>query len=71
MSWEISLHPEVESWYLGICATDPATADLIEDAIDQLAREGPTAGRPSSTESTAADTTTWRNLDRLRPAPAR
>jgi hypothetical protein len=46
MSWEISLHPEVEAWYLKICATDPETADLIEDAIDQLAHEGPTAGRP-------------------------
>lgn len=46
MSWEISLHPEVESWYLAICASDPATADLIKDAIDQLADEGPTAGRP-------------------------
>ncbi|HET9257477.1 MAG TPA: type II toxin-antitoxin system RelE/ParE family toxin [Pseudonocardiaceae bacterium] len=46
MSWEVRLHPEVESWYPGLCTTDPATADLIEDAIDQLAREGPTAGRP-------------------------
>ena len=46
MSWEICLHPEVESWYLEICASDPETADLIEDAIDQLAHEGPTAGRP-------------------------
>lgn len=45
-SWEISLHPEVESWYLAICADDPATADLIQEAIDQLADEGPTAGRP-------------------------
>lgn len=46
VSWEISLHPEVESWYLAICASDPATADLIKDAIDQLADEGPAAGRP-------------------------
>ncbi|MGH3433409.1 MAG: type II toxin-antitoxin system RelE/ParE family toxin [Thermocrispum sp.] len=46
MSWEISLHPEVESWFLAICASDPATADLIQDAIDQLTEEGPTAGRP-------------------------
>jgi hypothetical protein len=37
VSWEISLHPEVESWYLAICASDPETADLIKDAIDQLA----------------------------------
>jgi hypothetical protein len=42
VSWEISLHPEVEAWYLAICASDPETADLIKDAIDQLAMEGPT-----------------------------
>ncbi|MFG1708306.1 hypothetical protein ACFLIM_34385 [Nonomuraea sp. M3C6] len=46
MSWEVSLHPEVEAWYLTICATDPETADLVKDAIDQLAEEGPTARRP-------------------------
>lgn len=46
MSWEISLHPEVEAWYLAICTADPETADLIEKAIDQLAEDGPTAGRP-------------------------
>ncbi|MFI7642080.1 type II toxin-antitoxin system RelE/ParE family toxin [Nonomuraea sp. NPDC049400] len=46
MSWEISLHPAVEAWYLEICATDPVTADLIRDAIDQLAEEGPAARRP-------------------------
>ncbi|MEU7983942.1 type II toxin-antitoxin system RelE/ParE family toxin [Streptosporangium canum] len=46
MSWEISLHPEVEAWYLEICVNDSETADLIKDAIDQLAEEGPTARRP-------------------------
>lgn len=46
MSWEISLHPEVEKWYLAICGSDPETADLIKDAIDQLADEGPMARRP-------------------------
>jgi DNA-binding XRE family transcriptional regulator len=46
VSWEIRLHPAVESWYLAICASDPETADLIKDAIDQLAEEGPIAGRP-------------------------
>ncbi|ACZ85373.1 MULTISPECIES: type II toxin-antitoxin system RelE/ParE family toxin [Streptosporangium] len=46
MSWEISLHPEVEAWYLEICVSDSETADLIKDAIDQLAEEGPTARRP-------------------------
>jgi hypothetical protein len=46
VSWEISLHPEVEAWYLAICVNDPETADLIKDAIDQLAEEGPAARRP-------------------------
>ncbi len=46
MSWEISLHPAVEEWYLAVCIADPVTADLIRDAIDQLAEEGPTARRP-------------------------
>jgi hypothetical protein len=46
MTWEISLHPEVEAWYLAICVSDPETADLVKDAIDQLAEEGPTARRP-------------------------
>jgi hypothetical protein len=34
VAWEISLHDEVEAWYLALCKTDPETADLIEDAID-------------------------------------
>ncbi|MDR8412311.1 type II toxin-antitoxin system RelE/ParE family toxin [Nonomuraea sp. 3-1Str] len=46
MSWEISLHPAVEEWYLAVCVDDPGTADLIHAAIDQLAEEGPTARRP-------------------------
>jgi hypothetical protein len=28
----VSLHPEVEAWYPGLCKSDPETADLIEDA---------------------------------------
>jgi hypothetical protein len=46
MAWEISLHSEVEAWYLALCKSDPQTADLVEDAVDQLAAEGPTLGRP-------------------------
>jgi hypothetical protein len=46
MAWEVSLHPEVEAWYLALCENDPETADLIEDAIDQLADEGPALRRP-------------------------
>jgi hypothetical protein len=34
MTWNINLHHEVEAWYLGLCRSDPESADLIEDAID-------------------------------------
>ena len=44
--WEVSLHPEVEAWFLEICRTDPATADLVAEAIDVLAHHGPALGRP-------------------------
>jgi hypothetical protein len=43
---EVMLHLEVEAWYLALCESDPETADLIEDAIDQLADQGPALGRP-------------------------
>lgn len=46
MAWEISLHEEVERWYLALCHEDPVSADGIADAIDQLASLGPTLGRP-------------------------
>lgn len=41
----MSLHPEVEAWYLDVCKSDPESTDLIEDAIDQLAAEGPALRR--------------------------
>lgn len=44
--WEVSLHAEVEAWFLDLCRTDPATADLVEEAIDILAEQGPALGRP-------------------------
>ncbi len=46
VSWEILLHPEVETWYLRLCDVDPETADGIEAAIDLLAEQGPSLGRP-------------------------
>ena len=46
MAWEISLHEEVERWYLDLCRNDPQTADRIGDAIEQLAQVGPALGRP-------------------------
>jgi hypothetical protein len=46
VAWEISLHEDVEHWYLSLCRDDPATADGIADAIEQLASVGPALGRP-------------------------
>lgn len=44
--WEVSLHPEVEAWFLDLCASDPVSADLVSEAIDLLAEQGPALGRP-------------------------
>jgi hypothetical protein len=64
MSWEVSLHPEVEAWYLAMCKSDPLTADLIEDAIDQLVREGPALGRPLADRVSGSR---FHNMKELRP----
>jgi hypothetical protein len=64
MAWEISLHHEVEAWYLGLCRNDPKTADLIEDAIDQLAFEGPALGRPLVD---TVKSSKYHNMKELRP----
>ena len=37
--WEISLHPEVEAWFLDLCRADPASADLVAEAIDLLSEQ--------------------------------
>lgn len=44
--WEVWLHPEVERWFLGLCRTDSVSADLVAEAIDVLAENGPALGRP-------------------------
>ena len=64
VKWEINLHPEVEAWYLAICATDPESAARIEDAIDQLAAEGPCAKRPLVDRVKGS---AYHNMKELRP----
>lgn len=39
-------HTEVEHWYLELCRRDPGAAAKVEQAIELLAEEGPTLGRP-------------------------
>jgi len=67
VTWQISLHPEVEAWYLELCADDMETADLIEQALDHLAEEGPTAGRPLVDRIKGSR---YHNMKELRPASA-
>lgn len=45
-TWEIILHAAVDAWYLTLCDVDGETASLVSDALDTLAAEGPTLGRP-------------------------
>lgn len=44
--WQILLVEEVAEWFVDLTKNDPSTADLVEDAIDRLAVEGPALGRP-------------------------
>lgn len=44
--WEVILLAEVEDWYLDLCERDPDTATKVEQAVEMLADEGPTLGRP-------------------------
>jgi hypothetical protein len=67
VAWEISLHSEVERWFLELCRDDPETADGIEDAIDQLALHGPTLGRPLVDRIHASR---HQNMKELRPPSA-
>ena len=65
--WEVSLHQDVEEWYLSICQNDPETADLIEQAVDRLATEGPSLGRPLVDRIKGSK---YHNMKELRPASA-
>jgi hypothetical protein len=44
--WEVVLLAPVEEWFLGLCETDPVTANRVMEAIDYLAQAGPGLGRP-------------------------
>jgi hypothetical protein len=64
VAWEVRLHHEVEVWFLALCESDSETADLIEDAIDQLADEGPALGRPLADRVKGSR---YHNMKELRP----
>ena len=44
--WELLLLEPVNDWFLALCKDDPATADKVEEALDELAECGPQLGRP-------------------------
>lgn len=62
--WEIYQTNEVGAWLKRLQATDPKTADLVDDAIYALSCSGPALGRP------LVDTvigSKLKNLKELRP----
>lgn len=62
--WEVSLHSEVEAWFLDLCRTDRVSADLVAEAIDLLAEQGPALGRPLVDRIQASK---FHNMKELRP----
>lgn len=62
--WEIVLVTEVDAWFVDLAANDPASAALVERAIDLLAMEGPTLGRPMVDRVNASR---HHNMKELRP----
>lgn len=65
MAWDVILLEEVEDWYLDLAESDPATAAVVEYAIDVLAAEGPALGRPLV--DTIKGSKRVHNLKELRP----
>ncbi|MEV4185646.1 type II toxin-antitoxin system RelE/ParE family toxin [Streptosporangium canum] len=66
--WEVVLVTEVAYWYDRLCLDDWDSAEQVEDAIDMLARVGPTLGRPLVDRIEGADN---HRLKELRPGSAK
>lgn len=64
MTWEVSLHEEVEAWLLDLAESDPEIANQVVSAIDKLEEEGPTLGRPLVDRIKASK---HHNMKELRP----
>ncbi|MFF5212344.1 type II toxin-antitoxin system RelE/ParE family toxin [Streptosporangium sp. NPDC000396] len=67
-AWEVVLVAEVSDWYDQLCRDDWDSAEQVEDAIDMLARVGPTLGRPLVDRIKGADN---HHLKELRPGSSR
>lgn len=64
MTWGIVIVDEVRDWLRGLRKSDPATLQLISAAIDVLAAQGPSLGRPLVDTITNSE---LRHLKELRP----
>jgi hypothetical protein len=62
--WEIYQTSEVAAWLAALQASDPKTADLVDDAIYALSCSGPALGRPLVDTISGSSI---RNLKELRP----
>jgi hypothetical protein len=67
VAWEVELHEDVDDWFMKLCEEDPHSADLVEEAIDHLVREGPRLGRPLVDRIKGSR---HHNMKELRPASA-
>lgn len=66
--WNVILVDEVDDWFIDLARSDPKAADEVEAAIDLLAWNGPSLGRP------LVDTlqgSKIHNLKELRPGSVR
>lgn len=67
MAWEVLLHEAVDVWFMDLCKADPDSAELVAAAIDKLAADGPTLGRPLADRVKASR---HHNMKELRPGSA-
>lgn len=64
MTWEVSLHEEVDAWFVKLSKDEPEIAEEVAAAIDKLAEDGPTLGRPLVDRIKASK---HHNMKELRP----
>jgi hypothetical protein len=69
--WEILLTAEVESFLDDLYESDPASHQLVNQAILILERNGPAEGRPLVDSITASRIANMKELRRRRPDAAR
>lgn len=65
--WDVELVPEVEQWFLALVDSEPATAALVEQAVDLIEEAGPMLGRPLVDRIKRSR---HHNMKELRPASA-